>query len=158
MKKLLTEKRKKAIIVYLILWLILAIVFVMPMAVAYVDSTNPLTGVFSGESFMAIVGDHLLNIETRISSFESRYISITKKFLGYYTFLYASIMITLILKSKSTGDYHDIEHGSSDWCVGGEQYKILSKKEGLILAEKNYLPVDKPGNVNVLIVGRIRCW
>ena len=54
--------------------------------------------------------------------------------------------------------YRDIEHGSSDWCEGGEQYTVLSKKEGIILAQKNYLPVDKKGNVNVLIVGRIWCW
>ena len=50
-------------------------------------------------------------------------------------------------------DYEDIENGSSDWCEGGEQYKILSKNKGIILAEDNYLPVDKIGNVNVLVVG-----
>ena len=37
----------------------------------------------------------------------------------------------------------------------GEQYSVLSKKKGILLAEKHYLPVDKRGNVNVLIVGRI---
>ena len=35
---------------------------------------------------------------------------------------------------------------------------VLSKKEGIILAENNYLPVDKRGNVNVLVVGRIWIW
>ena len=40
----------------------------------------------------------------------------------------------------------------------GEQYQILSNKAGIILAEKNFLPVDKRGNVNVLVVGRIWCW
>ena len=39
-----------------------------------------------------------------------------------------------------------------------EQYKILSPKKGILLAEKNYLPVDKRGNVNVLIVGRFWFW
>ena len=55
-------------------------------------------------------------------------------------------------------EFTDIENGSSDWCVGGEQYRVLSKKEGIILAEKNYLPVDKRGNVNVLVVRRFWCW
>jgi len=50
-------------------------------------------------------------------------------------------------------EFDDIEHGSSKWSEGGEQYAILSKKKGIILAEKNYLPVDKRGNVNVLVVG-----
>ena len=49
--------------------------------------------------------------------------------------------------------YDDIEHGSSDWSSHGEQYQILNRKEGIILAENNYLPVDKRGNVNVLVVG-----
>ena len=55
-------------------------------------------------------------------------------------------------------EYEGMENGSSDWCVNGEQYSVLSPKEGIILAEKNYLPVDKRGNVNVLVVGRIWFW
>ena len=51
-----------------------------------------------------------------------------------------------------------MEHGSSDWSKNGEQYRILSDRKGLILAQNNYLPLDKRGNVNVLVVGRIRIW
>ena len=32
------------------------------------------------------------------------------------------------------------------------------KKKGIILAENHYLPVDKRGNVNVLVVGRFWFW
>ncbi|MBP3502104.1 MAG: hypothetical protein J6K42_01295 [Clostridia bacterium] len=156
MKKLLTEKNKKTIIVYLILWLLLAIVFVVPLSVAKFDSTyNSKT---NQEAFTSIAGEYLLSLETRIKAFETKYIQNTKTALGYYTVIYAVVMLILFLKSKDSGEYHDIEHGSSDWCEGGEQYKVLSKNSGIILAEKNYLPVDKPGNVNVLIVGRIWCW
>ena len=71
------------------------------------------------------------------------------------TAIYFIVMLVAIINSKSnTGeDYTNIEHGSSDWCEGGEQYKILSPKKGILLAEKNYLPVDKRGNVNVLVIG-----
>ena len=55
-------------------------------------------------------------------------------------------------------EYENIEHGSSDWSQNGEQYRVLSKNNGIILAENNYLPVDKRGNTNVLVVGRIRFW
>ena len=63
-----------------------------------------------------------------------------------------------LVKAIPTHEYEDIENGSSDWCEGGEQYKILNKKKGIVLAEKNYLPVDKRGNVNVLVVRRVWCW
>lgn len=52
-------------------------------------------------------------------------------------------------------EFSDIEHGSSDWATG-EQYEVLSNKKGILLAEKHYLPVDKRGNTNVLVVGRFR--
>lgn len=42
------------------------------------------------------------------------------------------------------------------WAEAGEQYKEISKKEGIILAENNYLPLDKRGNINVLVVGGSR--
>lgn len=156
MKRLLTEKKKRAILVYLILWLLLAIVFVIPLSVASIDSTY--NGSFNSDSFTSIAGSYILNLGTRVKAFQSDYVQNTKTTLGYYSFAYIGIMLILFLKSKSDGDYHDIEHGSSDWSEGGEQYKVLSKNSGIILAEKNYLPVDKPGNVNVLIVGRIWCW
>ena len=71
-----------------------------------------------------------------------------------------SFLISLIgiAKAIPKHEYQDIENGSSDWSEGGEQYKILSKKTGIVLAEKNYLPVDKRGNVNVLVVRRFWCW
>ena len=157
MKKLLTEKKKKTILVFLILWLLLAIVFIIPLSVDYTDSLDP-KGELQTQSFMSIAGQYILNITTRRKAFQEPYKSNTTSALGYYTFFYAGLMLILFLKSKDDGDYHDIEHGSSDWCEGGEQYTVLSKNSGIILAQKNYLPVDKKGNVNVLIVGRIWCW
>ena len=62
------------------------------------------------------------------------------------------------MKTGSKYDYKNIEHGSSDWSKSGSQYQILNRNKGIILAENNYLPVDKRGNVNVLVVGRIRFW
>ena len=56
-----------------------------------------------------------------------------------------------IYKGRKKGTYDKIEHGSSDWSEGGEQYRVLNKHEGIILAENNYLPLDKIGNINVLI-------
>lgn len=63
-----------------------------------------------------------------------------------------------VMRAMPKHEYEDIENGSSDWCEGGEQYTILHKSKGIVLAEKNYLPVDKRGNVNVLVVRRVWCW
>ena len=79
---------------------------------------------------------------------------ITKWFLGFY----GLFVFVGIAKAYPKHEYQDIENGSSDWCEGGEQYRVLSKKNGIILAEQNYLPVDKRGNVNVLVVRRFWCW
>ena len=69
-------------------------------------------------------------------------------------------LVAHIAKKYTTSnlEYEDIENGSSDWCENGEQYKVLSKNKGIVLAEKNYLPLDKRGNVNVLVVRRFWCW
>ena len=74
------------------------------------------------------------------------------------TIFYSVFFFIGFVRSAPKNEYSDIEHGSSDWSQRGEQYQILSKNKGIILAEDNYLPLDKRGNVNVLVVGRIRFW
>ena len=72
------------------------------------------------------------------------------------TIFYSVFFFIGFVKTAPKNEYTDIEHGSSDWSQRGEQYQILNRNKGIILAEDNYLPVDKRGNVNVLVVGRIR--
>ena len=55
MKKLLTEKKKRTILVFLILWLLLAIVFIIPLSVAYTDSLDA-KGDIQMESLRSIIG------------------------------------------------------------------------------------------------------
>lgn len=86
--------------------------------------------------------------------YRNMFFSIEKYFLLFY-----SIFVFIgICKAFPKHEYQDIENGSSDWSENGEQYKVLNKKKGIVLAEKNYLPVDKRGNVNVLVVRRFWCW
>ena len=74
------------------------------------------------------------------------------------TIFYSVFFFIGFVRSAPKNEYSDIEHGSSDWSQRGEQYQILNRDKGIILAEGNYLPVDKRGNVNVLVVGRFRFW
>ena len=77
------------------------------------------------------------------------FVQITKWFLAFY----GIFVFVGIARAIPKHEFEDIENGSSDWSENGEQYKVLSKNKGIVLAEKNYLPVDKRGNVNVLVVG-----
>lgn len=74
---------------------------------------------------------------------------------GYFSIVVLFFAVVGFIKSMPKNEYTDIEHGSSDWA-SGEQYSVLSKKKGILLAENHYLPIDKRGNTNVLVVGRIR--
>ena len=142
---------KKYIILFLILWIVLEIILCMPLAVAINNSTHADGFYFS---------EFIENFVTEMMSFTSftklgqeGVIPIFGKCTLLLTIAFLIFSTIGIIKSKPNNEYKDIENGSSDWSEGGEQYKILSKNKGIVLAENNYLPVDKPGNVNVLVVG-----
>lgn len=146
------EKNKKYLILFLILWVVLEIVLIAPMSVAIAESTSA-QGQFELANFIENFGKEVSSFTaiTRIGSAGAG--SAFGKGTLWLTILCLVVTAIGIIKSKPNSPYVDIENGSSDWCEGGEQYKILSKNKGIILAEDNYLPVDKIGNVNVLVVG-----
>ena len=146
------EKNKKYLILFLVLWVVLEIVLIAPMSVAIAESTSA-HGQFELANFIENFGKEVSSFTaiTRIGSAGAG--SAFGKGTLWLTILCLVVTAIGIIKSKPNSPYVDIENGSSDWCEGGEQYKILSKNKGIILAEDNYLPVDKIGNVNVLVVG-----
>ena len=146
------EKNKKYLILFLVLCIVLEIVLIAPMSVAIAESTSA-QGQFELANFIENFGKEVSSFTaiTRIGSAGAG--SAFGKGTLWLTILCLVVTAIGIIKSKPKSNYEDIENGSSDWCEGGEQYKILSKNKGIILAEDNYLPVDKIGNVNVLVVG-----
>lgn len=147
---------RKSFILFVIIWLVLTILFVAPVAYSIVEST--IDGKFSSTMFVESVIPALSSFTTITKVFGEKYIGTFGQTLLCFTGLYAIVVIIGLVKSAPKNEYTDIEHGSSDWSEGGEQYKILSKNKGIILAQDNYLPIDKRGNVNVLVVGRFRFW
>jgi len=145
------EKNKKYLILFLVLWIVLEIVLIAPMSVAIAESS--VQGKFDLAFFIENLGKEVSSFTaiTRIGSVGAG--SAFGKGTLWLTILCLVVTAIGIIKSKPKNNYEDIENGSSDWCEGGEQYKILNKNKGIILAEDNYLPVDKIGNVNVLVVG-----
>lgn len=154
------KKIKGKLIVSGILWLILIIVFVAPIAMAFSKALSP--EVEASVRWEVLFENVAIYIVKPLSSIGSCIVGESNgmfwSVLWKFTLFYICAVILGISKAIPKHEYDGIENGSSDWCENGEQYSVLSNKNGIILAEKNYLPVDKRGNVNVLVVGRIWCW
>ena len=150
------KENKVSLIVIIVLWLILAIIFVAPLA--YAISYAGQSGAFDFAIFLETFISSLISFNAITKVFTSLTVGTFFKTLGIFTLIYIIFATIGFFRTRSKGDYYNIEHGSSDWSQNGEQYRILSKTKGIILAENNYLPVDKRGNINVLVVGRIRFW
>ena len=146
------KKGRVTIIVAIILWLLLTIEFIMPLTCGI--HQIQLLGKFDSDAFVRVfskvASDPGLGFKTLIKS--NLFLKFLKNLFGF-TLFYSIVVVIGIIRLMPKHRYDDIEHGSSDWSEHGEQYKVLSKKQGIILAENNYLPLDKIGNVNVLIVG-----
>lgn len=152
------RKNRKNFIVCTILWLLLVIVFVAPFSFSTFQAN--VSGKFSLDIFIEQIATNIMNPFATLGSIfttEGATHDFVSLLLGF-TIFYLVIFFIGFAKSAPKHRYSDIEHGSSDWSQKGEQYQVLSKNKGIILAEDNYLPLDKRGNVNVLVVGRIRIW
>ena len=81
------------------------------------------------------------------------YISVMKVFTGVYFIL----MLALLIFVKTNKEFQGVEHGSADWATGGEEYSVLSKTSGFILAKDHYLPMiptpPSGKNGNILVIG-----
>jgi len=145
------KDNKKSIIIIAVLWVFLSIVLVAP--VAYSIGISTVNGVFDFNIFLVKVFEEIVSFSSITKVFSQGYGAIYAKTLLYFTIFYAICTMIGLFKSKPKHQYKDIEHGSSDWSEHGEQYSVLSKNKGIILAQDNHLPIDKRGNVNVLVVG-----
>lgn len=154
-KKTLKDNRKSMILIG-VLWIILTIILVSPIAKSIADATD--NGVFAFGKFLTEVFQNIVSFNSITQVFGANYIGTFFKTLLWFSIFYAICTTIGLFRSKPKSEYADIEHGSSDWSEGGEQYKVLSKHKGILLAQENYLPVDKRGNVNVLVVGRFWFW
>lgn len=155
------RKIRVKLIVGLIIVLVVLIWGGAPLAFSAAHAKNvPVEINFDWEIFFEKMFDGLSNPMYAFTSLASvpngalYFWNITKFFMG----VYALAALIGISRAYPKHEYQDIENGSSDWSEGGEQYRVLNKKKGIVLAEKNYLPVDKRGNVNVLVVRRFWCW
>ena len=149
---------KKTIIPITILFLVLCIIILPAFAVAIAYGNFKI--IQNSEVSISIFMDNLKYSLTnpfwsigevfRLSQVMDAYINIFKIAIFVY---YVPILYFMFKPKKKKPEWEKKEHGSAEWAKKGEQYKVLSKKEGILLAKDNYLPVDKRGNINVLVIG-----
>jgi hypothetical protein len=164
-------KIKGKLIVAAILVLAITIFAVAPLSVAIkngrvagMNKTETELGTieqvkFDWEVFFVDIATYLMAPHKAISMcFSTDYFDMFWSIERFFIMVYLLFVMVGVARAFPKHEYDDIEHGSSDWSENGEQYRILSKKSGIVLAEKNYLPVDKRGNVNVLVVRRFWSW
>lgn len=145
------KKSTMPFVIMVAVWITLTILLVSPITVSIVESNN-------SNDFFEVLFSTIGNVGGNVGKvLKSDYIATFMKAEGYLAIAMLLLFAVGLVKSMPKNEYTDIEHGSSDWATG-EQYEVLSKKKGILLAENHYLPVDKRGNVNVLVVGRIRFW
>ena len=146
------QNARKKLIIFAILWLVIIILGVAPFSAAIAEAAQG--GAFNFEIFFESLGKYITNPFSSFGVvFSSGYIGAFLKCTFYFSIVFLVAAAIGILKSAPKNEYTDIEHGSSGWAEHGEQYRVLSKKSGIILAEDNYLPLNKMGNINVLVVG-----
>ena len=151
------KRNRTNFIIFGILWIFIAIVFVTP--IAHSQYIAKASGTMDLEKFITTFGEVIAQPFPTLGKI------VSEGAMGTYfstlmvvTIFYSVFFFIGFVRSAPKNEYTDFEHGSSDWSQRGEQYAILSKNKGIVLAENNYLPVNKRGNVNVLVVGRIRFW
>ena len=145
------RKNLKYIIFAVVLWVIGEIFLVAP--ISFTVSQSYTNGVFDINLFIEYLIPNIVSLSSITKVFSSTAIGA----FGTGTLWYTIIILVAVgigaFKARKKSEFQDIEHGSSDWSQNGEQYRVLSKNSGLILAQNNYLPLNKLGNINVLIVG-----
>lgn len=151
------RRNRKNFIIFAILWIVLTIVFVSPFSYSIFKANQG--SMFELQVFIEVFSSSITNpFNTIINIFADGSAGSFGSMLVGFTIIYIIFFFIGFVKSTPKNEFSDMEHGSSDWSQRGEQYQILSRNKGIILAENHYLPVDKRGNVNVLVVGRFRFW
>ncbi len=111
------------------------------------------SGIVNGSAFKDI-GE---NFKASFTNF-SLYAEVLKNFSMFYWI--GTLLLLLFMKTDK--EYKGREHGSADWATGGEEYEVLDRKEGFVLAKDHYLPViptpPTGKNGNILVIGGSRKW
>ena len=147
-------KKNKAILVMMGVVFVALALIVVP---AYVKTADDMKLAGEDRGMIPILIESVNNIEISNIGYAT-----TQNLPDYMNGLkYAAIGtfilgIVMIMKNSGDNEYKDIEHGSGDWSKG-EEYEVLSRKEGFVLTSKHFLPIiptpPQAKNGNILVIG-----
>ena len=123
------------IIIGIVIYILVIIFLVAPIVVSFHGR-----GLIEG---IGVFPEEITSFSSISKALSKEYISEFGKGILVFTGVAIVLFLYALYKDKGRGQYRNKEHGSSDWSKNGEQYKILSRNKGIILAENNYLPTDK---------------
>ena len=138
-------KIKAKLIVGAILMLMIVFAACSPLSISIVDGftiesseNQVMSDSYNWEAFYESLAN---NISSPFKAFQTcfsrKYFPMFSKSVSIVVLIYFFTALIGFYKAIPKHEYDDIEHGSSKWSEGGEQYAILSNKKGIILAKKN---------------------
>lgn len=151
------NKVKKPVIVLGIVGILLAL-FLMPAFArasyeASLGEASVLGNVSTITALPKVIKDVFGNLKIAFTLNLNGYLN-TLKLFGV---VYLGFMLYVVYTISNKKEYENVEHGSADWCKTSEAYSILSPKQGVILADKYYFPVNPEAptgkNGNILVIG-----
>ena len=102
-KKTLKDYKKSFIIIG-ILWIVLAIILVSPIAYSIVESIND-NGIFDLSKFIEQVFSNITSFNTFGKVFGEKYLGVFLKTLAYYTIIYIIFSAIGLFRSKAKSEY-----------------------------------------------------
>ncbi len=159
------EKYKSKIIAIAVVYLILLVTIVMPLAVSVATNVDENTSAISkigeiGESFQINLSNFGGTIPLLFKTENAMQIFFK---LGLILLVIMIVLtVKMLIEDSKKSDYDGKENGSSDWSKKGEEFKlvagkeILNKKNGFILSKYHFLGTDLKKvaiNKNILVFG-----
>lgn len=151
------EKVKKPIMILGIVGIILALFFVPSFSRASYEVSLGEASQFENPTLLMVwpevMKDVFYNLKVALTLNLQNYLN----WLKVFGIVYLIFSMYVMYKLSNKKEYESIEHGSADWCKPSEAYQILNPKQGIILADKYYFPINPEAptgkNGNILVIG-----
>lgn len=150
------KKNKTLVIAFLIVGIFVCLFLASGWTRAKFETSE--NGAMAGKptikAFTTYAGEFDKNVTISFSDANRATFLSTYKNLGI---VYIVGIAILLFMAGNKSEYENIEYGSADWATDADTYKVLSRKEGMILADKKYYPIiptpPQGKNGNILVIG-----
>lgn len=151
------EKVKKPIMILGVVGIILALFLVPAFARTNYECSLGEASEFTNPNLFTVLPEVMTDVFYNLKVAFTLNLDNYVLYLELFGVIYLIFSIYVVGKMSNRKEYQSIEHGSADWCKPSEAYKILNPKQGIILADKYYFPINPEAptgkNGNILVIG-----